>query len=101
MRGDLMLGRPSLPWWTLPRPEELKRSALPRQYRLRLHDDDGRTPVRPRLRQPSPEDAISFGQRRPFDRALKNAELVSRREDLDLWRSTRPQSVADRRDQDA
>jgi hypothetical protein len=52
----------------LQRPEEPKRLSLPRQYRLRLHYDNGRSTVDPRLRQPGPEESIRLGQTRPLDR---------------------------------
>jgi hypothetical protein len=71
----------NLPWnrWppsvlaaTLPRPKQPKPLAM--------------APIDPQLRQPDPEQAISGGQLRSLHRALKNANLVTKGEILELQR---------------
>jgi antitoxin (DNA-binding transcriptional repressor) of toxin-antitoxin stability system len=87
---------PTGPATTLPGPEQTKALSMPGDDRLRLHDDERASPVRPCARQPHPEEAVQPRQAhsRPA-RALQHAELVPQREQHDVQSGTCPQRIAD------
>ena len=50
---------------------------MPTDHRLGLHDDQGRTPVSPRVREQHPKQSISRTEWRTLDRALEHRQLLS------------------------
>ena len=72
----------------LPRPEEVKCVAVPRNNCFRLHEDQRRTPTWPHAGQPNPQESVGCVQLRPFLRgASKHAKLMAECNILQLKRS--------------
>ena len=66
-----------------PAPIQLESLAVPPDDGFRLHDDECRLPVRPKLGKPHPEDPIAWTQLRAFDRLLEHRHLLSQCQVLD------------------
>ena len=56
--------------------------ALPSNQGVRLDNEQDRTPARPELRLPDPEDPVAPGQSRPFRSVLQDGELLPESEVL-------------------
>ncbi len=52
--------------------------ALPPDYGVRLHDDQGPPPIRPEAREPGPEQTVSRPQPRPARLAGEDGELLAK-----------------------
>ena len=63
---------------------------MPADHRGGLDEEDTGLPIVPDLAQPGPQQSIGWGEFRSFDRALQNAELMTKGEDLQLQRRTAP-----------
>jgi hypothetical protein len=50
---------------------------MPTNDRVGLHDDQGRSPIRPRLGEQDPEQSIARAELRTPDRAPENRQLVT------------------------
>src|SRR4051812_34481799 len=78
-------GRPALPFTDLPRPEEAKCVAVPRNDCFGLDDDQRRTPVLPDAGQPDPQETV--GSLEPWALlrgALKDVDLMPQCNVLEL-----------------
>jgi len=62
---------------------------MPANDGFRLDNDQGRSPIAPDCAQPRPEEPIGGHQFRPLYRATQDAELVPKREILQLKSSSR------------
>ena len=69
---------------SLPGPEQSEAFPVPGDHRFRLDDDQCGSPIAPQLGQPCPEETISGGQLRPLHRAMQDAELVTKSQNLNL-----------------
>jgi hypothetical protein len=67
----------------LPPPVELEASAVPREHRRRLHDDETGSPARPDPAQPDPEDPVPLHEAGSATGALEDPELMAEREVLE------------------
>ena len=74
----------------LPGPEQTKALPVPADDGRGFDDKDAGLPIVPDCAQPSPQEPIRRGQFRSLDRALQNAELMAKGEDLELKRRTAP-----------
>jgi hypothetical protein len=82
-----------------PGPEQAKALPMPSDDRGGFHDVDTRPPVAPHRREPRPQQSIRSLQLRPFDRALKDPDLVAQRKNLELERRTAPKRGGKRGDE--
>ena len=59
---------------------------MPRNHRLRLHNDQRRSPARPQPGKPNPQEAVSSAQTNAmaFVRALQDQELMTQGKDFSL-----------------
>jgi len=64
----------------LPTPEELEPRAIPMNDRARLNEAEPDLPIRPGLREPSPEGTVQRGHARAFVGAAEDQELVPQSE---------------------
>ena len=75
---------------TLPRPPQAKPLPMPREDRLRLDDDERRSPGWPRLRKPRPKHPINAREAKPWTAGtIHQGQLVPKREDLQVHCRTR------------
>src|SRR6266516_3824317 len=82
VRGD---GRSTETATAFPSPIESEATTVPGDYSVGLDYDDGRSPRAPDPRQPDPQESVSLAQTDPSATgSLKDLELVSQREDLEL-----------------
>jgi hypothetical protein len=87
----------------LPRPEQAKAATMLGEYRRWLHDMECRPPAGPSLRQPRPQQTIDGGEAKSWTPgAIRNRQLVSKREDLQMQsrarRDQQSERVEDRND---
>ena len=80
---------PGLALTNLPGPEQPKGLTVPANDGFWLDNDQGRSPIAPDCAQPRPEEPIGRRQFRPLYRATQDAELVPKREILQLKSSSR------------
>lgn len=66
----------------LPAPVQLEALPVPLDHGGRLHDDQGRPPVRPEARQPDPEDPVSRSELGALDGSLEYSQLMAQRQVL-------------------
>jgi hypothetical protein len=73
---------------TLPSPIEAKSLAMPSDNRLRFHDQQGRSPAAPELREPDPQDSVRKAETEPVTtaRTLQDQELMAECKNLCLQR---------------
>ena len=77
---------PKFPASNLPGPEQAKALAVPAEHRGGFHDEDPGTPIFPDRAEPCPQESIRGRELRPLHRALKNTDLMTKRDDLELKR---------------
>ena len=70
----------------LPGPEQAKALAVPAEHGGGLHDEDSGLPIPPDRTEPCPQESICGRKVGPLHRALKNTELMTKRDDLELKR---------------
>ncbi len=56
---------------------------MPAHDRVRLHDDQGRAPISPRLGEPHPKQSISRAELRTLDRAPTDGQRLTQRQVLE------------------
>jgi hypothetical protein len=56
---------------------------MPTHDRVGLHDDQGRSPIRPRLGEQDPKQSIACAELRTPDRAPENRQLLTQRHVLE------------------
>ena len=56
---------------------------MPTHDRVGLHDDQGRSPIRPRLGEQDPQQSIACAELRTSDRAPENRQLLTQRDVLE------------------
>ena len=56
---------------------------MPTHDRVGLHDDQGRSPILPRLGEQDPEQSIARAEVRTPDRAAENRQLLTQRQVLE------------------
>jgi hypothetical protein len=66
---------------------------MPTHHCVGLYHDQRRAPLRPRLREPQPEESISRRQLRTPDRASEDDQLLTQRQ---IFESDSPVSATDR-----
>src|SRR5262249_6750715 len=72
---------------TSPGPEPPEPLPVPGDDRLRLDDDECRSPAAPHVRQPCPQPAVRFRQANPWrPRPLEHEQLMPQRQDLEMER---------------
>ena len=83
----------------LPAPEKTEAFPVPSHHGRRLDQKDVGPPFLPDGRDPDPQESIRRGQFRPLPRALQNAELVAKDENLCLERRPDSEGCQESREQ--
>ena len=87
---------PKFPASNLPGPEQAKSLAVPAEYGGGFHDEDSGLPILPDRTEPCPQESIRGHELGPLHRALKNTDLMTKRDDLKLKRCATLEAVEDR-----
>lgn len=72
---------------------------MPAHERVGLHDDHGRSPILPRLREQDPKQSIARAELRTPNRAPENRQLLTQRHVLKRDGSVSPTEQPERSEQ--